>query len=359
MGKEAVLRSGEGKGIRMRVWLRIGIHILLFFPALPRWAAACENSSVRDAAFLEARDVHRLCLVSKTTDAQAAARPAIEAWLREQAPGLNVELSLATIDDPATDWSRYGIPSAPPECPVAILAGYHTAERAAFFVDHWAPGPTREELEQIARSPARDELRRRAARDLAVLLHFPATSDAAPTAATDALAAVTRRWSGRGTGAVSILAVDRTDPRERLLTSFTGVPYQGDDWVAVVFGRCKLMPPLTGPEITEPALDEQIRSLLEPCTCLRSPGAIGVDMPMVWREADDATIALLHGGGATDLADGVLARSGDAAAELAPAGARTRLLLPILATLGALALTQGIVALLLLLRRRAAARVRS
>jgi len=321
---------------------------LLLAVCLGRRAAACENACVRDAAFLEERDVHRLCLITPGNEAVPELRRQIEAWFAESATALNVEFCQERADDPGVDWPRYGLPSAPPASPVAVLAGQHTAERLCFFVDHWSPAPGRAELDSVLDSPARTELRRRVARDLAVLLYFPAQDgDSADAQGTLERAAAQR--SAPGSPAVTVLRVDRADPRERLLVSFAGLKPEDPGWVAVVFGRGKMMPPLVGGEISEAVLDEQLRSLLEPCTCLRSPGSLGVDMPLAWTDADQRAVALVRG--PAD-ADTLQARSGEKPARAAGSG----VLVPTLLTLAALAGVQGLAALLIWWRRSAAPR---
>jgi len=84
------------------------------------------------------------------------------------------------------------------------------------------------------------------------------------------------------------------DARERLLFAFTGALRSDSDWVAVVFGRGKFMPPVEGQDITAEALDTQLQWLLEDCACVRSVSSLGVDIPMVWTKALDETVIPLR-----------------------------------------------------------------
>lgn len=255
---------------------------------------ACENTTVRDAAYQSDRDVHRLCVIGDAGDARAGKiMDRLTAWLGESAPALNVVLVRVAADGPDVSWKDYGIPSAPPSPPVVVLAGYHTAERRAFFIDYWEPSPTAEDLAALRSSPAREAIRREVGKRLAVLLYMRGTGDAAGRAE-PVLEATVRRWSEREPAGVSVVRVDRSDSRERLLRSFVGVQATGPDWVAVVFGRGKFLPPIQGEEITEAGLNERLELLVGACTCMRSPSTLGTDVPMVWEEHLDAAVVALR-----------------------------------------------------------------
>ena len=279
----------------------------LFAPA----AWACEDATVRDAAFTESRDVHRLCVMAGADDpAGQELYDRLDAWFKTSGTNLNVELVRVDADDPAVRWEEYGIPSAPPSLPVTVLAGSRYIERRRFFIDYWEPGPTPENLERMSASPARDAIREEVVRGLAVLLYFPGT-DGDAGSAEPVLDAVVKHWSAEVPLGLSVVRADRSDDSERLLVSFTGVKEQGPDWVAVVFGRGKLMPFLEGAEITEAGLNELITPLVEECTCLRPPSGLGVDIPMRWDDSDDSAVARLRpsGEGVDGLLDDPLAGS--------------------------------------------------
>jgi hypothetical protein len=101
-------------------------------------------------------------------------------------------------------------------------------------------------------------------------------------------------WSGRERLGIEKLTLDRKDPKERILISFLGIPEEGPDWVGVVFGRGKVIPPLEGAEINAFGLNERLAGLATECTCLMTAAGLGVDIPMKWSGADDATFQPLR-----------------------------------------------------------------
>jgi len=219
----------------------------------------------------------------------------VETWLQGAGEGLNVALVRVAADGPGVKWSEYGLPSAPPSLPVVVLAGWQSAERRGFYIDHWQPAPTVDDLERLKTSPARQALQRDLVRRLAVLLYVPGAGD--QHAGTEAvLQTVVDAWSARESAGVSLVRVERSDPHERLLVSFVGANRARDDWVAVVFGRGKFMPPLVRADITEAGLNACLETLVGACTCLTSPSLLGVDIPMVWDETLDATVVPLRAG---------------------------------------------------------------
>ncbi len=101
-------------------------------------AKACENQFVRDVAFQEDRDIHRLSVILRKGDAAGnAIRERLQQWLSPLTPDLNLELHTLYLEDPAVVWNDYGLPSAPPSAPVVVLSGYRSFERSAFYIDHW------------------------------------------------------------------------------------------------------------------------------------------------------------------------------------------------------------------------------
>ena len=261
--------------------------VLLATRMAPR-ASACDYTTMRDAAFNERRDVHRLCVVARQDDAAARAiHDRLSAWRSTAASDLNVEITRIDADDPQARWGDLGIPSAPPEVPATVLAGWRTFEKQGFLIDHWEPGPVEADLAVILDSPARQAIAREVGRRVAVFLYIRGT-DAGAGAARAVIDATVKAWTDKWPVGFSVVEVDRSNPRERLIRSFTGVPDSGPDWLAVVFGRGKLLPPLVGPEIAEQQLNEQLELVVQECTCTRSPSTLGVDLPMIWTSAMDA-----------------------------------------------------------------------
>jgi hypothetical protein len=263
-------------------------------------AHACADTSVRLAAFQTPRDVHTLCVIGDDGDetaGDAAAR--LKDWIENEGGDLNLEVVRVSADDPGVQWQDYALPSAPPDLPVVALIGRQTATRRAFVIDHWEPSPTGETLATLASSPVREAIKERVVDDLAVLLYAPGIGDEGGEMEPIVRAAVERFESAAPASdldpsTVSVVKLDRKDPRERVLCSFAGITERGPDWVGVVFGRGKLVaPPLVGREIREDNLTALLASLQLPCTCLESPATLGVDIPMRWEESLDALIAPL------------------------------------------------------------------
>jgi len=261
-------------------------------------APACDYGTVRDAAFTEPRDVHRLCVIANTNDeAGSEIHGQLAAWFEHNGAELNIELLRIAAADPDVPWEEYGLPSAPtPETPLpaVVLAGRWALERKGWVIDSWEPAPSIEELNVLKSSPARNAIANRLVRRLAVLLYIPGTDENAG-AAERVLDSVAQRWLEKEPLGLSIVRVDRSDRRERLLLSFVGAGQTQSDWVAVVFGRGKFMsPPLEGEEITEVALDGLIETLRAECTCLRPPARLGVDIPMTWNASLDEIVVPLR-----------------------------------------------------------------
>lgn len=256
---------------------------------------ACYDQTVRDASFGYPRDMHLLAIVAGPDNPRGGEiYNYLEQWFEDPGRGLNIELHQVDPDDPDVRWEEFGIPSAPPSSPVAVLAGRGAAwaGRPNFLIDHWEPGPDAADLEVLKSSPAREEIRREVVRRLAVLIHIPG-SDNERGAVERMLASVVEAWSEREPLGIAIVRVDRSDERERLLLSFMGVGSTKSDLVGVFFGRGKMMPPLKGEEISEERLNELLEPLVGDCTCLQSPYALGVDMPLEWDETHDAAVVAL------------------------------------------------------------------
>ncbi len=255
---------------------------------------ACDGSAVRDAAFTGPRDMHRLCVMAGKDDTEAdRIYQDLEAWLRTDGQGLNIELHRADVNDGQLDWNKeYGIPGAPPESPVTVLCGYRTIERRAFYIQHWQPGPDKQDLAALADSPLRERIRREIGSRMALLLYVKGTGEQAGTTA-ELLHKVAREWSEKQPLNVEVVELSRTDEKEGLVLAFSDQGPSGPVWAAVVFGRGKFMPPLAGADITETNLNQQMEILIGDCACLRSPLSLGIDLPMKWDASlDEAAVAL-------------------------------------------------------------------
>ena len=274
------------------------LAVMLFAAGLlvPPPGQACYDQTVRDASFGYPRDVHLMAVVAGDDDPRGEEiYNYLEQWFEDQGRGLNIELRRVDPDDPDVRWEEFGIPSAPPSSPVAVLAGRGAAwvGRPNFLIDHWEPGPDAEDLKVLKSSPAREEIRREVARRLAVLIHIHG-SDSERGSVDRMLESVVEAWSEREPLGVGIVRVDRSDERERLLLSFMGAGNTDSDLVGVVFGRGKMMPPLRGEELSEARLNGLLESLVGDCSCLQSPYALGVDMPLEWDETRDAAVVALR-----------------------------------------------------------------
>ena len=346
---------------RLRVRADLIIPLLVIGAAVPPETRACEDLTVRDAAFLYPRDVHRLCVMANAKDpAGHKTYQRLDAWLLNDGKDLNVQLVRVRADRADVSWKEYGIPSAPPSLPVVVLAGRRTAERRFFFIHHWNPAPSAEDLERLETSPVRQALQRELGRRLAVLLYLPRTSGGAsvpddgsaarsrPVGASGLLQTVVDTWSARVSQGLALVRVDRSDLREQVLLSFIGVGPTGPDWVAVVFGRGKFMPPLVGDQITEAGLGEQLEILLGGCTCLRSPVTLGVDLPMRWDEALDQEVVPVGPG----LGIRALRPEASVVAASDAAGSGRRILATTLGTSAGLLVLVGAAAVVMVWRKR-------
>jgi prepilin-type N-terminal cleavage/methylation domain-containing protein len=264
---------------------------------------ACD-STVRGKAFEEPRDVHRLCVISDGQDVQSQALSSrLDKW--RTGPGANLNIELVRLDgrDENVKWEDYGIPSAPPELPVVMLAGSDRANRRSFVISHWEPCPTDNDLDVLTSSPVREAIKREVGKKWAVLLYAPGIGGESGNRRA-VVEAVAKDWAQKHPPGISVVHLDRSDPREQLLVSFAGLARSKDheqdvhatisDWVGIVFGRGKLMaPPLEGAEITEAALDQLLSQLVEICSCLRPPSMMGVDILMAWGADDEKAIVSL------------------------------------------------------------------
>lgn len=327
------------------MFVSLGAALVL---VLSRAAVACENQTVRDAAFSQPRNVHHLYVMANGDD--PVGRRVCErmgTWLDTAGKGLNVKTVRIAADEPGIDWTTFGLPSAPPSLPVVALIGKAAAERRYFVIDHWEPAPTEDELTLLCDSPARQALRRELGRRLAVLLHIP--SDGSDKARVErVLASTVESWSKREPLGVITLRLDRSDARERLLLSFAGATRTTEDWVAVVFGRGKFMSALVGTEITADNLNLGLETLIGSCTCTRSPATLGVDVPMLWDASLDADVVPLRSADDANSVDPNAALTAGHHSHLPSGLVASRTVW----TFGLLALAVGVAAFVLVLRGR-------
>lgn len=284
-------------GLKMRVKFVI-TGLLICAGILAGGVKACFDRSVRDAAYDEDRDVHLLAVMAEDGDPggeEIFAR--LEKWLAGDGQKLNLDLELVNVDAPGMSWPAYGIPSPPPTVPVVVLTGRRQATLGgmSFLVDHWEPGPDKQELHRLKTSPVREEIRKAAGRSLAVLIFIPG-SDNGQSPVAQVVEEVAKLWSAKTPLEVPVLRVERTEAAERLLLAFLGVKDTGPPWVGVVFGRGKLMAPLVGDDITVKNLNTRLESLAADCTCLQSSSSLGVDLPMEWDDRDDAEVLAMMTG---------------------------------------------------------------
>ncbi|MBI4581685.1 MAG: hypothetical protein HY718_18460 [Planctomycetes bacterium] len=310
------------------------------------WLVACDYTSVRDAAFKEPRDVHRLAVIGDPDDAQPGrTHERLTAWAASLGDSLNLMVVRIDPEAPDVKWEEYGIPSAPPSLPVVTLSGWRRLERKGFLIDHWEPEPSDKDLELIRTSAAREAIRQEAGRRVAVLVYVAGDDPEASARIAKLLDTVVDAWNKKQPLGLAVVRVSRTDERERLLLAFAGIRASGPDWVAVAFGRGKLMQPLQGDEITAETLDEQIELLAGECTCLRSPSSLGVDLPLMWSKDLDATVDMMR-------TNDEAAASTAQAPPLDAAPTHRRLFATVVTTLAALAAGVGITAVAIIWRRR-------
>ena len=298
-------KSEQGKDVRFFIsfgMTRMGWGCFLaVFPVALIFSSsvqACVGLTVRDAAFVEARARHRLCVMATSDDPRGEEiESELADWFIGSGSGLNLELLRVAVDDPSVKWEEYGIPSAPPSAPVVVLSGRDDIQQRSFYIHHWEPKPTTQELALLESSPVRDFLRKEVMKRLAVLLYVPGT-DPATGRFSEAVHTTAEKWSKKEKLGVSVAQLDRRDPNERILVSFLGVPESGPDWLALVFGKGKIGPPIEGQAISEAALDGELGKLTAECTCLETAAGFGVDLPMKWSRADDRAVLPLHEGDA-------------------------------------------------------------
>lgn len=275
----------------------VGVFIVVLSALFAAPSMACDGGNVREVALKGERDDHILCVIANRDDASAGETyDRLAKWLVEKGGDLNIRLERLEAQDANVRWEDYGMPSAPPTVPVTALVGRFVAQRHAFVIDHWEPGPTDEELAALLASPARDAMKERITEVWATLLYAPGTTlgnSSQPGVNVDAvLEAVSKKWAAEQPPGIAVVRFDRADPKERVLRAFTGIREEGPNWLAIVYGKGKLMaPPLEGADITEDNLNRLLEALAVPCTCLAEVTVQGVDIPMTWGDDLDALVA--------------------------------------------------------------------
>lgn len=262
---------------------------------------ACEDVTVGQSLFQIERDTHLLCLIAEEDD--PVARPLYDrltAW--RDGPAKDINLAIEWLSPRAGDvlWSDYGMSEAPGDLPQVVLVARHALRRIAFVADTWQPGPTDEDLDLLLDSPLRQALRAELPQSLAAIVYAPGDAEDGQ-GLRSTLESVTEEWArGRVTAdgvlhapqPVPLLQLDRDDARERAVTAFSGADQNRDNWVAVFAGRARMMiPPLRGANITPTRLHEQLDKLVGPCTCIESPGSLGVEIPFLWTSAEQSLIS--------------------------------------------------------------------
>lgn len=258
-----------------------GMAVAWLLAAVSAWA--CDSGTVRDAAFNGRRDTHRLCVFGSRDDPEARAiAQRLDAWLDALDPPFNARLERVFADDPAVDWSDYGLPSQPTRLPAVALIGAAIPTGRPFVITAWEPAPDEVELDALLRSPARAAIQAALATHWAVLLYAPGK----PSSADAVIEAACETWAAKQPPGLAVVRLARDAPEERLLCAFAGIAEQGPDWLTVVFGKGTLLaPPLTGARITQEDLNRLLEGLAAPCTCLQQSVRLGLDLPMCWDEA--------------------------------------------------------------------------
>jgi len=265
-------------------------------------AMACDKVTVADTMFKGERDVHPLYVVADRNDLSGAEiSERLKTWLEGPGTELNLRVERVFADDPGIRWQAYGMKSAPPELPVVVLATRHAGHIGAKVVDQWHPAPDEKDLDVLLLSPVRNAIREKAPSNMALLVYSPGT-DRDSRNMENRLQKMAGKWLDGRTGkkkgkkkvAISILLLNRKDPRERTLVSFAQIPESGSDWLGIFAGPGKMMiPPMKGEQISKKNLTAHLDQLAGKCTCRVDVRGMGVDIPMKWGEQDKAKVPLM------------------------------------------------------------------
>jgi hypothetical protein len=264
------------------------------FMALVPAVWACNSGTVRDAAFSDPRDEHRLCVFGAVDDSEAnAAFDALEAWFQEHGERLNVYLERVDTSAPEVSWKKYGLTDAPPTLPSTVLVGSPNLFHRPFMIDHWEPAPSTESLTDYFGPPSLVEAKKHLVDIWAVVLYAPGAE--AGDAGRGIVQTVVEEWGAAHPPGLAMVEVDRNDPKERMLVNMLDLAPEGPNWAAIFFGPGMLKAPLfQGEDLTKEKLSEQLDELTVPCTCLADAMIMGLDLPMVWEKALDDKFAQLE-----------------------------------------------------------------
>jgi len=275
----------------------LSVLILCWAGTVNQEIHACAADQARQATFFSSRNTHRLVVMAHKDDGSVDAEMTrLKNWMDTNATGINIILERLDIDQPGIEWELdYAVPSAPPNPPVTVLVGEDKVAHRKFLIDVWESWPGDQDLEILATSPVREAIKRNVVTKWGVLLFAPGTGPEAGETEPE-IQKTLQTWATKAPPGLTLIRLDRTAPEERILTSFIGLPAEGPDWVGLIFAKGKIMvPPLEGGAITEANLDQMIDGLMQPCTCMRRPESLGVDIPLNWESRFDDMFVSLDG----------------------------------------------------------------
>ena len=89
----------------LKLWPFLALALLVLGDLSVSSAVACNDGTVRDAAFTRPRDVHRLCIIARSDDPSGAAiKRRRAAWLAKSGTGLNIELIDVAAEAADVSW---------------------------------------------------------------------------------------------------------------------------------------------------------------------------------------------------------------------------------------------------------------
>jgi len=268
--------------------ISIALPMILLHSAL-----ACEELTAGKALFQNRREMHSLCLFANSGDPQAdEIYQRLESWSVDNAEKLNVKIERVTADDPAVAWDAHGMTEAPETLPQVVLVARHAPSKFSMVADAWTPAPSDEELALVLDSPLRQKLRADAALNLCVIVFSKGA--AGDTANLDMLKGLVEEWETEKEQEIVLIELDRNDPHERMFIQFTDINEEDSDWAAVFAGRAlMLFPPFRGEYITRNNIIKKLEQLNMPCTCILDPRRMGVEIPIIWDDTDEALASTL------------------------------------------------------------------
>jgi hypothetical protein len=255
-------------------------------------ADACNSGSVRDAAFEDRRDMHRLVFFSQgAAPADDSLYAPVEAWFADHKDrNLNLRIERINGEAPGISWEEFGMPAAPPVLPVTVLAGTSRLISRPFVITHWDPAPESADLDLFFASPSLKKAKETIVDEWAVVLYAPADGSRR-----EELETALHAWSEANPPGVSMAEIDRSDPAEKLFRAVANIQEETPDTAGVLFGKCKLMAPLLkGEEINQDNIHGLLGRLAEPCTCMEDAIGLGLDLPVFWEPELDRRFAELE-----------------------------------------------------------------